>query len=490
MGLLSYRLLSLFLLLTCMGCANITAPTGGKRDLIPPKLLHISPADSLKNTRVSKIELNFDEYITVSDAIKEVQISPLLTIAPTVTGLNKHVIVKIVDSLLEDSTTYRLSFGNAIKDVHEGNAFSKYTYTFSTCSYFDSLMLKGNVINAATGLPDTGGVMIELYAIKENDSAVVRHKPKYVTRCDNKGKFVISGLPKREFRIYALKDDNSNLIYDGGNEMIAFNNQSIWAGDTSAALLTLRLFTEIADTTAKKSAKDSLKSTDKMGLRGKIKATNDLKIYSVNIDTGNISKRTFDVNKNIVISFAQLPQLNKEKISLAYEKDGAQLPALITYIQDTAKPNELQIKTNWLENTVYTLRLAKGFAKDTANVDIVPSKYIFHTLDDEDYGKIVVNLPSKYSSSSPKPDYLLMVNNAKDTVYLKAITDTNIRISRLVPDKYTFRVIADKNHNGKWDTGDLFGKLQPEEVIPYSEPVVLRPGWDNTIDFEPKKVTK
>ena len=439
---------------------------------------------------MSRIELNFDEYIVVTDATKEVQISPMLTISPTVSGVNKHVVVKIVDSLLEDSTTYRLSFGNAIKDLHEGNAFSKYTYTFSTCSYFDSLMIKGNVINAITGLPDTGGVQIELYSIKDNDSAVVRHKPKYITRCDNKGKFIISGLPKREFRIYALKDENSNLIYDGIPEMIAFNNESVWAGDTSALPITLKLFTELPDTAAKKSGKDSVKSIDKMGLRGKNKPSSDMKVYSVSIDTGNASKRTFDVNKNIVITFAQLPILNKDKISLAYEKDGAQLPAAITYLQDTLKPNELQIKTNWIENTVYTLRLAKGFAKDTADADIVPSKYIFHTLDDEDYGKIVVNLPSKYGSKLERPDYLLLVNSGKDTVYLKPITDTTVRLKRLMPDKYTFRVIVDKNHNGKWDTGDLFGKLQPEEVIPYYEPVLLRPGWDNTLDFEQKKKSK
>src|SRR5665213_328887 len=74
----------------CGGCANITTPTGGKKDKSPPKLVSIDPS---------------------------------------VTGLNKHVVVKIVDSLLDSNTTYRISFGNAIKDLHEGNPFSKYTYT-------------------------------------------------------------------------------------------------------------------------------------------------------------------------------------------------------------------------------------------------------------------------------------------------------------------------------------------------------------------------
>ena len=81
-------LLFIVVLCVCAGCANITSPTGGKRDKTPPKLVYISPSDSLKNTKVKRIELDFDEYITVSDVSKEVQISPILAIQPAVTGLN------------------------------------------------------------------------------------------------------------------------------------------------------------------------------------------------------------------------------------------------------------------------------------------------------------------------------------------------------------------------------------------------------------------
>ena len=100
----------LLLVLLCMGagCANITAPTGGKKDVIPPRMVSIDPKDSLLNTRVKRIEIHFDEYITVGDAAKEVSFSPILAIQPTVTGKGKTVTVKIIDSLLEDNTTYRL----------------------------------------------------------------------------------------------------------------------------------------------------------------------------------------------------------------------------------------------------------------------------------------------------------------------------------------------------------------------------------------------
>jgi uncharacterized protein (DUF2141 family) len=72
-----------------------------------------------------------------------------------------------------------------------------------------------------------------------------------------------------------------------------------------------------------------------------------------------------------------------------------------------------------------------------------------------------------------------------DSIYQKPVTDTMVFLKRLKPAKYTFRIIADQNRNGKWDGGDLLGKKQPEDVFPYQEPVNIRQGWENTVDFEP-----
>lgn len=173
-----------------VGCANIVPPTGGKKDVTPPKLVSVTPVDSQLNARVSKLVLRFDEYITLTDANKDVQISPILAIQPTVTSVNKRVTVKIADTLLQNNTTYRISFGKAIRDLHEGNPFTGYTYTFSTGAYFDSLELNGNVLNAFTGTIDTGSIIVELYDAKKSDSAVLREKPLYVTPTAREGKLL------------------------------------------------------------------------------------------------------------------------------------------------------------------------------------------------------------------------------------------------------------------------------------------------------------
>ena len=50
---------------------------------------------------------------------------------------------------------------------------------------------------------------------------------------------------------------------------------------------------------------------------------------------------------------------------------------------------------------------------------------------------------------------------------------------------YSFRVIFDKNRNGRWDTGDYDIKRQPEQIFEESIEE-LRPGWEveKIIDIE------
>ena len=111
--------------------------------MTPPRLLSVSPADSLLNTKVTEIELKFDEFIVVTNPSSEVTISPILPFPLTIEGIRRTVTVSIPDTLLLDNTTYRISFGKAIQDLNENNPFTGYSYIFSTGAYFDTLSLSG-----------------------------------------------------------------------------------------------------------------------------------------------------------------------------------------------------------------------------------------------------------------------------------------------------------------------------------------------------------
>lgn len=469
-----------------VGCANIVPPTGGAKDVTPPKLVEADPADSLLNVRATKIVLNFDEYITVSDASSQVQISPLLTVPLKVVGAYKHVTVTIPDSLLQENTTYRISFGNAIKDLHENNVFSGYTYVFSTGSYFDSLKIAGKVINASTGLPDTSATIL-LYSASGNDSAIVRQKPLYVSKVGMDGTFKIDGLPAKSFRIYALRDKNGNLIYDGGatGEWIGFANDVVHPSADSVLKIDLQLFPEGKDTTSgqsilAKGARNSptTKSADKK---------KDALHYVVAVDTADARKRTLEITKPVTVAFNVPPAtILKEKIFLSYDSSGTTVEQPVSVSLDTATKENLLINTAWKENTLYTLRLIKGFIKDSSGADALPSRYTFRTKREDDYGKLDVHLPTKYWGKG----FVLQVSTDKDTIYQKPVLDTMVHLQKLMPGTYIFRVIVDKNENGVWDSGDLFKKIQPETVIPYNNNILLKAGWQNIIDFDEQKKKK
>ncbi len=460
-----------FIIMLAAGCANIVPPSGGIKDVRPPKLMKVTPVDSGLNIRTSKVRFDFDEYIALSDPATQIIISPLLPINPTVTALSKHLIIQFPDSLLLPNTTYRITLGNAVRDLNEGNIYTGKGYIFSTGSYFDSLSISGKVVNAMTGGADTAATIL-LYNAAEGDSAVVKHRPLYATHVDNKGSFSLQGLPSREFHIYALRDKNANLVFDDRTEWIAFNNTTVFPGKDSNKQIELRTFPLSVTDTVK---------LPKPVVRNTVSGIG----YSLVIDTTDTKKRSQDITQPLAISFAMMPgAIEREKIFLTYDSSGITVEAPIKIAMDSAR-QRLHIATVWSENALYTLRLQKGFAKDSAGKDYLPGRYTFRTKWADDYARLSIHLPTKYFGDT----YVLQVSNEQDTIYKKPVLDSNINLVRIPPGNYKLLVIGDKNRNGYWDTGDLFGRKQPEIVYPFERTILLKPGWENQQDFEPAPET-
>lgn len=482
----SIRGFTCLVLLSILGaCAQIVPPQGGQKDITPPKLLSVTPVDSVLNTKVTRIDMRFDEFVTVNNAASEVTISPILPFPLDVSAAKKTVTIKIPDSLLQENTTYRISLGKAIQDVHENNPFTGYDYIFSTGAYFDSLSLEGFVINAATGKRDTGTLVVLYEAIK-SDSAVVREKPLYAVRADAGGNFRFDGLPEKTFRMYAMRDANNNMVYDGPGEMIAFLDSTLKPSLTPQTV-GLDLFAENDTSATAASATDNVTRKSRMGVSTGNTGTDEGFTYLVAADTSDTRKRTVEITKPVEINFTKpIVEFNSNRVNLSYDSAGVLVEAPFDRIMDISRKNLLLLNSNWKENTLYTLRLLKGFARDSTGTDAMPGRYTFRTKRDEDYGKLHIHLPSKYYGAG----FVFVLLNGDDTVYQRTVQDTMIHFARLQPGSYSMRVIIDKNENGKWDTGDLFDKIQPEEVIPYNNPITLKAGWENLIDFEEEKKGK
>jgi hypothetical protein len=51
----------------------------------------------------------------------------------------------------------------------------------------------------------------------------------------------------------------------------------------------------------------------------------------------------------------------------------------------------------------------------------------------------------------------------------------------LNPGQYSLRAVDDRNHNGRWDTGDYWKRIQPEEIVVLPAPVTIRANWEEEI---------
>ena len=210
-------------------CANVVTPSGGPKDDKSPIVLSATPQNNSTNFKGKTIHLTFDEFVTLNNPSNNVMISPPLSKKPTFRTSGKSVIIRFEEPL-RPNTTYSIHFGDAIKDLHEGNVFKGYTFNFSTGSSIDSLSLKGKVISAST-LSPMESLIVGLYTDDNDtltlDSLPYKVKPSYITTTDKNGVFEFSGLADKEYLIFALKDNNANLIYDLPNEEIAFHSDLV-----------------------------------------------------------------------------------------------------------------------------------------------------------------------------------------------------------------------------------------------------------------------
>jgi hypothetical protein len=116
----------------------------------------------------------------------------------------------------------------------------------------------------------------------------------------------------------------------------------------------------------------------------------------------------------------------------------------------------------------------------------MPSKYIFRTKSDEDYGKLDINIPKKYVGKN----YLLQIKKDNEAFYLDSISRPNVKLKLLAPGAYNLTIIKDENGDGEWTTGELKSNRQPETVYPYTNTIIMKSGWEHVVDIEKEQQKK
>ena len=454
---------SLFYLLSIViicSCGQQIPPTGGPRDSLPPQLVLSEPVMGATNFKGNKITLYFDEYVALENPFEKLTYSPLPKSNPNAESKLRSVTIKIKDTL-EENTTYSIDFGEALKDINEGNILKNFHYDFSTGPYLDSAFVTGQVFIAQTGGVDS--TLIVVLHRNLEDSAVAKEKPRYFSRLKGDGSFLFRNLKPGPYAIFSLKDQNGDRKYDQPSELIAFYDKILQVGtDTSVVLYAFEA--ERIDT-------GSVVKKPIIPVRSGGRNADDKRLRLTN----NLDAGKQDLLKNFILQSEQpLKTFDTSKLLLGDAKYN-RLEYAVS-LDSTSKAITLVHK--WVENTRYSLIFQKDMASDTlGNFISKTDTLIFTTKRVSDYGSINLVVNNLDTSSHP----ILIFQKGDKEYYRQKLEKQQYRVELIEPGDFTIRIHFDTNNNNKWDTGDYWKKKKPEIVVARKKPISIRANWDNEV---------
>lgn len=508
-------------------CASVQSPTGGPKDTIQPVIVKEIPKNLSRNFNVQKIEIEFDEFIKLSNEFTEISVSPSMDIPPVYKAKKEKLTINFEEPLLQN-TTYTINFGKAILDVNEGNILKNYSYVFSTGNEIDSLSISGRVINSLTK-QKIKDVTVFILPISQ-DSLFGKKKPSFFTTTDTAGNFKLSNLREDNYKIYALNEQGGgDRIYNGKLEEIAFLKNPIKLNkDTNNIILSLfreipaqfaiidrkiendgrisLIFNkaivepsvEILEPTALNSLKtvefstsrdsariwlpeltfdsiDVVISSSKIALdtvtlrRSKKDSYSEILGISDNIRNGKLKP-----GSDLLIKFASPIKSFNDKIINILEDS---IPIKnYTLLEEKKLQRTYTVKYPWKLNKQYSLKLDNNAFEDIAGKKSKLYNRKFELDVEDNYGSISINVTVPDTSKN----YIIQWLSEDNKVLKEDNLSKNqvLNYTRYSTGKYKIRVIYDLNKNKEWDTGNLLMGIQAEDTWTFDKTLTLRPNWD------------
>jgi len=464
LSILKFLVLAIWALSSIMqleGCANIVPPSGGPKDSLPPYLIAARPIDSALGVFPKEILVGFNEYITTTSIQENLIISPTLKNMPLIDARLNSIRIRIADTLL-DNTTYSIQFGNAIKDVNEGNILKNFTYVFSTGNRLDTGKIMGKVVLAESGKVDSSFVVILHPAAK--DSAIFKERPNYYTKLNGKGQFGFNFLPKGSYHIFVLPNDYTKK-YDDSTKFFAFLDSTI-SIETTKDSIQLYAF-QGAKKPIKLKSSSTIKSTKRTGATLK---------YSKDFDGSEQ-----DILHPLHLTFETPIHFNDSFSIVLCDTFNKKLAGANISI-DSAHPETIIVSYPWKFSTKYRLIIPQASIKDSLNNILLKTDTLaFITKKEEAYNSATIKMKGFENLKNP----ILQLSQEDKVKFSFPIHSALLTIKQLPLGEYTLTLLIDNNNNGKWDTGAYYGKQkrQPEMVKWFTTPLNIRANWENEISL-------
>ena len=138
----------------------------------------------------------------------------------------------------------------------------------------------------------------------------------------------------------------------------------------------------------------------------------------------------------------------------------------VRFVRDTGLLRRWHIEAPWTSGGQYTLTIPKGAITDVAGFsnDSIVGKYT--VLDPEKFATVKIHVKGK----DDKAKYILQLLDGSNALKQEKrdVTTGDWQFNYVPAGEIKFRIIEDMNGNGKWDTGNVVERLQPERAEIYA----------------------
>jgi hypothetical protein len=223
---------------------------------------------------------------------------------------------------------------------------------------------------------------------------------------------------------------------------------------------------------------DSSNKSDKTKRKERRKIITNPKSVQLSTNLGS----NFDTFRDIRIESPEpILTFDTSKVRLYVKKDTTFQRIHLKIRPDSTNQRRFLVSYPWEFATNYKLTIDSTALHTIYGLYGQAVKADFKTQEEEHYGKIIFSVQNVKGST-----IIQLLENDKEETVLKNIRiskDQEITIPLLEPRKYLMKAIFDKNDNGKWDSGNLHEKTEPEEVCYYLNVIKVRSNWDNVASW-------
>lgn len=152
----------------------------------------------------------------------------------------------------------------------------------------------------------------------------------------------------------------------------------------------------------------------------------------------------------------------------------------VRFVRDTALLRRWYVRAPWKPEGQYTLTIPAGAITDVAGFtnDSIVGKYT--VLDPEKFATVKIDVRGREGVQ-----YIVQLLDGSGSLKQerRGVVSGPVRFNYVSPGEIKFRVIEDLNGNGKWDSGDVVARRQPERAEMFvdeqgGETFATKANWD------------